>query len=96
MEVPNGDMIAIDRRSPDDESVIYLSHDDGQGHGFVLGRDFADFIDRWTMLGCPGPEDWEWLQFCSSSMSGLEPDGEAGSAWREWFGLGGGPRLGDR
>jgi hypothetical protein len=30
MEVPNGDMIAIDQRSLDDESVIYLSHEDGQ------------------------------------------------------------------
>jgi hypothetical protein len=87
MEVPNGDMIAIDQRSHGDESVVYLSHDDGQGHGFVLGRDFVDFIDRWTKLGCPGPEDWEWLRFCSSPKSGLEPEGDLGTAWREWFGL---------
>ena len=87
MEVPNGDMIAIDQRSHDDESVVYLSHDDGQGHGFVLGGDFVDFIDRWSKLGCPGPEDWEWLRFCGSPKSGLEPEGDSGRAWREWFGL---------
>jgi hypothetical protein len=71
----------------DDENVIYLSHDDGQGHGFVLGHDFVDFVDRWSRLGCPGPEDREWLQFCRSPKGGLEPDGDTGRAWHETFGL---------
>lgn len=87
MEVPNGDMIGIDLATPDRETVIYLSHEDGKAHGFVLGADFVDFIDRWSKLGCPGPEEWEWLRFCGSPTSGLEPDGDAGRAWRKWFGL---------
>jgi len=79
----NGDMVAIGQ----DEKVMYLSHDGGEGHGYALGKDVFDFLDRWTTLGCPGPEDWQWLPFTSGPDSGLEPDGTNGRAWRDWFGL---------
>ena len=83
LSVPNGDRIALDV----DERVVYLSHDDGVGHGYLLGRDVVDFLDRWTVLGCPGPEDWQWLPFVATDGDGLDPDGAHGRAWRAWFGI---------
>jgi hypothetical protein len=82
----NGDMLAIDlliREGP----VVYLSHEGGNLHGTVLGRDFADFIDRWSLIGFVGAEDWQLENFIHSGMNGLDPNGENAKAWREWFGL---------
>jgi hypothetical protein len=83
LRVPNGDLVAVDA----DGQVVYLSHDDGEGHGYVLGQDVFDFLERWTALGCPGPEDWQWLPFTSGSDQGLDPEGENGRSWRAWFGI---------
>jgi hypothetical protein len=86
-EVPNGDYFAFDLSVPDRAPVVYLSHDDGNGHGYELGADFIDFVDRYSRLGAPGSEDWRWLPFTSGPKSLLDPDGEAAKRWREWFGL---------
>ena len=67
--------------------MVYLSHDDGEGHGFRLGDNFADFIDRWTLLGCPGAEDWQMLPFIHSSTSGIDPWCENARRWRQCSGL---------
>ena len=83
LEVGNGDLIAVDL----DGRPTYLSHDDGEGHGFVLGRDMVDFIDRWSRIGCPGPEDWQWLPFAPGRDAYIDPDGESAQTWRTWFGL---------
>ncbi|CAH2213863.1 SMI1/KNR4 family protein [Tepidibacter aestuarii] len=41
MNVPNGDMIAFDLKEyPERTPIVYLSHDDGEGHGYILGEDF--------------------------------------------------------
>src|SRR5262245_55408875 len=85
--VMNGDYIGIDLRPEHLGKVVYLSHDDGEGHGCVLGADMLDFLRRWTRLGCPGPEDWQWLPFTSSKTSMLDPDGEAAREWRRTLGL---------
>lgn len=79
--VPNGDLLALDH----DGAVVYLSHDDGEGHGLVLGRDFRDYVDRATQLGFPGPEDWQWLPF--HGAEGLAPDSPSALRWREWLGF---------
>jgi len=86
-EVPNGDYFAIDLATADRAPVVYLSHDDGSGHGYELGVDFVDFIERHSRLGNPGPEDWKWLPFATSPQALLDPDGQAGKVWRGWFGL---------
>lgn len=86
MEVPNGDLLAVDLARPG-APVVYLSHDDGAGHGYLLGRDFADFIDRWSTLGCPGPEDWQMLPFLGGPTSLLEVTGTNARAWRQAFKL---------
>lgn len=86
-EVGNGDLLALDLSSSSAMPVIYLSHDDGEGHGYKLADDFDDFINRWSLLGCPGPEDWQMWPFISSPDSGLEPHNESAQQWRKWFGL---------
>lgn len=83
LHVANDDRIALDP----DGRIVYLSHDDGEGHGYVLGQDPFDFLDAWTRLGCPGPEDWQWLPFVAAGGKGLDPDSEPGIAWRAWFGI---------
>lgn len=86
LEVGNGDLLSLDvAASP--ASVVYLSHDDGEGHGYHLGSDFIDFIDRWSLLGCPGGEDWQMLPFISGPTSGLNPDGPNAVLWRETLGV---------
>lgn len=83
LHVANDDRIALD----DEGRIVYLSHDDGEGHGYVLGRDVFDFLDAWTQLGSPGPEDWQWLPFVAAGGEGLDSDAEPGVAWRAWLGI---------
>ena len=46
MNVPNGDVIAFDMKESEiNPSVVYLSHDDGEGHGYILGKDFNSYLD---------------------------------------------------
>jgi hypothetical protein len=52
-----------------------------------LGRDFEDYIDRLSRLGCVGAEDWQWAPFVEDAYSGLLPDGPAAIRWRDWLGL---------
>ena len=46
MNVPNGDVIAFDMKESEiNPSVVYLSHDDGEGHGYILGKDFNTYLE---------------------------------------------------
>jgi hypothetical protein len=76
-DVPNGDYLGFDSAG----RIIYLSHDDGQGHGYVMASSFPDLLTRWVPLGCPGPEDWQWLPFVSSAVSGILPESENAKQW---------------
>jgi hypothetical protein len=87
LEVGNADLLAIDMNAENDGPVVYLSHDDGEGHGYLLGANFIDFIDRWTRLGCPGAEDWQMLPFISSPDSFIDPDCDNAKEWRKLFNL---------
>jgi cell wall assembly regulator SMI1 len=82
-EVGNGDYLAIDLRNPNSQPVVYLSHDDGEGHGYVLGENFTDFIFRWSKIGCPGAEDWQWLPFTNSPQSYIDPNCENAQQWKK-------------
>lgn len=85
-QVANGDALALDTTQAT-APVVYLSHDDGREHGFVLGTDFADFVDRWTTLGCIGAEGWQMLPFLPTAEAGLDVTGENASSWKQLFGL---------
>lgn len=84
--VGNGDQLAIDEDDPSG-SVVYLSHDDGDGHGLKLGENFSDYISRSSALACVGAEDWQWLPFHPGEGELLESDSALGNAWRKWFGI---------
>ena len=86
-EVGNGDLLAFDLAGDKHGQVVYLSHDDGEGHGYVLARDFRDLLARWLPLGCAGGEDWQWLPFTASPDSGLEPHSEPAMAWLRILGI---------
>lgn len=75
--VPNGDYLGFDTSG----RVIYLSHDDGEGHGYIMANSFTDLLHRWIPLGCPGPEDWQWLPFVSGTDSGIIPHCSAAKQW---------------
>lgn len=85
-DVGNGDLVALDLRQQG-TPLVYVSHDDGAGHGYLLGRDFEDALDRWLPLGCVGAEDWQWMPFVTSKDSGLDPEGANAKRWRHWFGI---------
>lgn len=88
LEVGNGDMIAVDLSTQKEQPVVYLSHEgDDTMHGFWLGCDYEDYIDRLTLLGCVGAEDWQLAPFVGGPRSCLETGGENAKLWREWFGL---------
>jgi hypothetical protein len=56
-EVGNGDFIAIDLLPESYGKVVYLSHDDGEGHGCVMADSFKALLTDWVELGCVGGED---------------------------------------
>ncbi|MEV5027944.1 SMI1/KNR4 family protein [Paenibacillus sp. LPE1-1-1.1] len=87
MEVGNGDYIAFDLSISNDPPVVYLSHDDGEGHGYILGHNFIDFIDKWTKIGCVGCEDWQLLPFMEGPSTGIQPDLPNAQLWRNWLNI---------
>ena len=80
MPVGNGDHLVIDTR---DDAVRYLSHDDPEAMGMILGRSFDDFMDAWSRLGCIGPEIWQ-LQFFLGPF-GLDPESVNSQAFQVWL-----------
>lgn len=85
--VGNGDYLAIDLSPAHYERVVYLSHDDGEGHGYVLAADLPDLLRRWVPLACPGAEDWQWLPFTRNHESGIDPACENASTWQRLLAL---------
>jgi pimeloyl-ACP methyl ester carboxylesterase len=86
-DVGNGDLLALDLGREANGAVVYLSHDDGEGHGYRLASDFADLLRRWVPLACAGGEDWQWLPFTTSPTSEIDPNGANGLLWRNALGL---------
>jgi hypothetical protein len=65
------------RRHEGDDSV----------HGFWLGQDFEDYVDRLSLLGCFGSEDWQLSPIVSGPRSLLETNSANATNWRDRFGL---------
>ena len=86
-EVGNGDYLAIDLTSKNQEPVVYLSHDDGDGHGLELAPDFKSFIMAASRIGCVGGEDWQWLPFIDKEKPYLNPECENAQIFRSLLGL---------
>lgn len=86
-EVGNGDYISIDLAPDNYGKIIYLSHDDGDGHGYTMANSFYDLLRNWTKLGCVGGDDWQWLPFCENKTSGIDPDCANAKLWYKAIGL---------
>lgn len=92
LDIVNGDMLGLDLHPDRHGSVVYMSQDDGLAHGYRLGADFADFIDRWSELGCPGAEEVQLLPFLEKRDGLLQHDSELAAAWRDARGMARTPR----
>lgn len=87
MEVGNGDYVAFDVKSGDDPPVVYLSHADGQGHGYILAHHFMELLEKGSRIAFVGTEDWQWLTFTESKDSGINVQSTAAAQWRKLIGL---------
>lgn len=87
MTVANGDIIAFDLNDPnDDKKVVYLSHDDGEGHGVVLGENFNEYFSNLLLIGGCGNEDWQMMPFIDK-VKGLCAHSENADTYRKLIGL---------
>jgi hypothetical protein len=80
MALGNDDVVGVETISG---RVIYVSHDDADAHGAVLGRTVVDFVRRWTQIGCPGPDGVAWELFAGAD--GIEIAGAAVARWLGWL-----------
>ncbi len=88
MNVANGDVIAFDvKENETNPQVVYLSHDDGEGHGYILGKDFDTYFEQLLLTGACGSEDWQMLPFCPDAQSGIVSDCENAKEYRKLIGL---------
>jgi len=86
-EVGNGDYIAIDLAPQNYGKIVYLSHDGGEGHGYVMANSFSELLRNWVKLGCVGGEDWQWLPFCENKTSGIDPNCKNAQLWYDATGI---------
>lgn len=86
-EVGNGDYLAIDLSKPGREPVVYLGHDDGEGHGVEMANNFKEFVLVSSRLGCVGGEDWQWLPFFEKGNSFISADCENARNFRDVLGI---------
>ena len=84
---PGGDIFAISNTGEADQRVAYLSKSDNPGHGYFLADDFKDFLQRFSRLGCPGSEGFQWLPFAKDPDSMLDPESDNAKLWRDAIGL---------
>jgi hypothetical protein len=83
--IGNGDFIAIDVSSSEPQPIVYLSHELAFSHGYVLGADFIDFMDRWTAIGCP--DDDIWPLFFPERGGSIDLEHPNVALWCDWFGI---------
>ncbi len=86
-DIINGDCLAIDLARLGQEPVVYLVHDDDDMQGAKMGQNFQDFLVRWSSLGCPGPEWWQWALFTENEQSYIDPNCANALLWKKTLGL---------
>ena len=83
-EVGNGDYLAIELEKENYGKIVYLSHDDGDGHGYYLANNFKELLSNWSKVGCVGGEDWQWLTFYTKGI-GINPNCENTKLWKDFI-----------
>ncbi|MEM8978215.1 MAG: SMI1/KNR4 family protein [Pseudomonadota bacterium] len=86
-EVGNGDYLSIDLSEKNFGAIVYLSHDDGEGHGLRMASSFENLIRNWTLIGGVGGEDWQWLPFYDHQASEISPVGKAAQRFQKLIGF---------
>ena len=85
--VPNGDCLSIDLGDDTFGEIVYLSHDDGEGHGLCMAPSFDTLIRDWSRVGFAGTEDWQWLPFHDAAARRIDPDCAAAREFRQLIGV---------
>ncbi len=67
--------------------IVYLSHDEGDGHGWVLADDIGDLIKRWLPLGFPGGDDFQLEPFTSDWTTMIDPASDTAQMWIALLGI---------
>lgn len=88
MCIGNGDVIAFDLLSDKDEpTVVYLSHDDAEEHGWILGLSFESYIINYVGIACSGLEFFATAPFITDSKTGINMMCDNAIALRKLLGL---------
>ncbi|HMZ82577.1 MAG TPA: Clp protease N-terminal domain-containing protein [Acidobacteriota bacterium] len=85
-EVGNGDLLTIELNEENQGSIVYLSHDGCDSHGWVLAPDLVSFLNVWGALGFPGPESWEMEQLIGGLEGYLDLNSKEAKSWLTWLG----------
>lgn len=87
IDVGTGDYVAFDmQRGTKQCPIVYLSHDNDESHNRVLGRNFVEFILRWSSVGCIGPD---YLQpFYDKRKNQINCHGRSAQRWRKFMASG--------
>ena len=86
LRVMNGDIIGFDTsRSKANCPVIYLSHDDGDLHGYKLADNFIEFVSCWSNIGCVGTEDWQFKPFYDFDKMEITKTDPVIERWKLWL-----------
>lgn len=85
-EVGNGDLLAMELIGEKQGSIVYLSHDGCDSHGWVLAPDLVSFLNVWGSLGFPGPESWEMEPFIGGPEGYLDLNSKEAKSWLTWLG----------
>jgi len=63
---------------------VFLSHDGGSADGWRLADSLADFLLRWSAIGCVGgASGWALEYFIAGSQGGFDPTGEIAVGFRK-------------
>ncbi len=83
IRVGDGDHIAFDmQHGTEGCPIVYLSHENDVGHNRVLGRNFVEFLLRWSGVGCVGP-DFSYMEaFYDARKKRIHCHGRNAKRWR--------------
>ncbi len=83
MVAQNGDVIAFDLKDEnEDKRVVYLSHDDNENNGMILGKNFKEYFSNLILIGACGIEDWKIEPFIDSD-TGINPNCKNAEEYRK-------------
>ncbi|MNO27283.1 SMI1 / KNR4 family protein [compost metagenome] len=77
----NGDELLLDLHSASGTAVVHWAHETAEY--LLLAPSVTEFIDKITVLGCVGAEEWQYPEFCSEA--GLDPEKPGSRQWRAWL-----------